>query len=258
MRFAIVCWSLFISGCSTYWWGSAEKGYVNLVDKHTLQFIGDTSMANALELEGVLSSIGKDVHTLYITSGGGDVYGGMKIGELVFNRNLKLVVRTLCASSCANYIVTASHEALVEKGAFVGWHGGSTQPLYTEFGSKPSLLWRFWYWLTDNDIESERDNYVTRWFMEEIAFFNKIGVEQAITIIGMMPNYIDRRDANLFSYNKEALSMLGANICFQDEVPAEYHHDGFKVVQVFELSPRELDEALKLHGSTLKVNGWRD
>ncbi|MCV6621313.1 MAG: hypothetical protein OIF51_06120 [Cellvibrionaceae bacterium] len=144
----------------------------------------------------------------------------------------------------------------MEKGAFLGWHGGSTQPLYADYGSEPSLLRRFWFWLTDRDLDKERDDYIRQWHAEEVEFFNKIGVKQAITIIGMMPAYIDKRDAKLFAYNKELLPKLGANIRFQDEKPAEFLEDGFKVVQVFELNQKELDEALELHECTLQLNGW--
>jgi len=256
MRYLIVLFSLLISACSTFWWGVDDGYFVQLIGKHRLQFIGDTTMENALKLERVLNTAGKEVKTLYVTSGGGAVTGGMKIGELVFERNLKVVVKNLCASSCANYIATASHDTVVEKGAFLGWHGGSTQPLYSDYGSEPSLLWRFWFWLTGRDLDKETDDYIRQWHTEEVEFFNKIGVKQAITIIGMMPAYIDKRDAKLFAYNKELLPKLGANIRFQDEKPAEFLEDGFKVVQVFELSPRELDEALELHENTLRLNGW--
>lgn len=60
--------------------------------------------------------------TLTINSRGGDTQAVMQIGRQVFSHNLKLKVRKIYASSCANYIVTAAKSVLVESSRILDWH----------------------------------------------------------------------------------------------------------------------------------------
>ena len=67
------------------------------------------------------------VTELAIASLGGEVYWGIKIGELVHENGWNVRVRGLCFSSCANYVFPAGREKIIEAGGIVGWHGSARQ-----------------------------------------------------------------------------------------------------------------------------------
>lgn len=58
-----------------------------------------------------------------IESSGGDVSAAIRMAMAISRNQLKLVVRGGCFSSCANYILPASPIVIVERNAFVGFHG---------------------------------------------------------------------------------------------------------------------------------------
>ena len=68
-----------------------------------------------------------EVTELVISSLGGEVYWGMKIGEVVHEKGWNVRVRGLCFSSCANYIFPAGGVKVIEDGGIVGWHGSARQ-----------------------------------------------------------------------------------------------------------------------------------
>ena len=61
--------------------------------------------------------------TLIVDSGGGNMAAALEIGKvLIQNQNLNVVVRDICASSCANYLFLAGHTKTIDHG-IVGFHG---------------------------------------------------------------------------------------------------------------------------------------
>lgn len=195
-------------------------------------FIGDTSMENAELFEKTLINTNKPIEVVAITSPGGDVKGGLKIGRLIHEYGLKVYVMSKCASSCANYIATASQDVTVRKGAIFGWHGGATQNLVMSANNLGAIAF------TDDD---------RKWFAKEWSFFEEIQVNQAVTVLGQMPDQIMDRDSSLFSYDIETLRRLGMNIRFEGGKQAQYAKDGTKKVQIFTFSEGELNKQLKLH-----------
>ena len=224
---------------------------IDLIDKDTVRFIGNTSKENAKLLESILTKHAKEIDTLIVTSSGGEVFGGMHIGQLVHKFDLKVVIERYCTSSCANYLVTASNNVVVSKGAFLGWHGGSTQSMYTPFEEKISWLSRIQRFFRHADYNEDMDTYLLRWQERELEFFEKVGVNQAVTILGMMPGLNEERDSMLFSYDKETLQYLGLNIKFENEEQVELSPDGTKVVQVFNITHDKLKALLKLHNKKI-------
>lgn len=241
---------LIICGCSTA--PKSKISEINLIDDYTVEYIGDTSKSNAKQLESILTNHSNKIDTLVVTSTGGEVFGGMHIGRLVHKFGLKVVVKRYCMSSCANYIVTASNDVIVSKGALLGWHGGSTQPIYSSFETEISWLSQIQRLFSNADDKKEVDTYLLRWQKEELEFFETVGVNQAVTILGMMPGLKDKRDSMLFSYDKRTLQYLGLNIKFENEEQTELSPDGAKVVQVFNITIEKLDALLKLHNK--KIN----
>lgn len=250
MRQLIFILMLLLWGCSSS--PQSKVSEINLIDEHTVEYIGDTSKDNVKRLESILNKHSNKIDTLVVTSTGGEVFGGMHIGHLVHKFNLKVVVKRYCMSSCANYIVTASNDVFVSKGALLGWHGGSTQPIYSSYESETSWLSQIQGLFSYADDKKEMNTYLLRWQKEELEFFDTVGVNQAVTILGMMPGLKNKRDSMLFSYDKRTLQYLGLNIKFEDEKQTELSPDGIKVVQVFNITNENLDALLKLHNK--KIN----
>ena len=250
MRHLIFFPVLLFFGCSSV--AHNDVNEINLIDEHTIEFIGSTSKAKGKQLEELLSKHSRTIDTLVVTSTGGEVFGGMSIGYLVHKFGLKVVVKKYCMSSCANYIVTASSDVTIAKGAFLGWHGGSTQPIYSPIETEVSWLSQILIFLGGNDEDSEMGVYLDRWQNEEINFFETVGVNQAVTILGMMPGLKQKRDSMLFSYDMVTLQRLGLHIRFEDEEQRQLSKDGTKYVQIFKLSNEKLDLLLKLHNQ--KIN----
>lgn len=98
---------------------------------------------------------------------------------------------------------------------------------------------------SNTDDTKEGNTYLLRWQKEELKFFDTVGVNQAVTILGMMPRLKNKRDSMLFSYDKRTLQYLGLNIKFENEEQTEFSPDGTKVVQVFNITNEKLDALLK-------------
>lgn len=70
-------------------------------------------------------TLGHQVTAIVVRSPGGGVNEGMKIGEIIRDRALSVIVYDYCLSACANYFATAAEDLFVMDGAFVGFHGGA-------------------------------------------------------------------------------------------------------------------------------------
>ncbi len=70
-------------------------------------------------------TLGHQVTAMVVRSPGGSVIEGMKIGEIIRDRALSVIVYDYCLSACANYFATAAEDLFVMDGAFVGFHGGA-------------------------------------------------------------------------------------------------------------------------------------
>jgi hypothetical protein len=71
------------------------------------------------------AKISKNIKKIIVTSLGGDVKYGIYIGKDIYDRNLDVVVRDYCFSSCANYIFLAGRKKTIEKNSIIGFHGTS-------------------------------------------------------------------------------------------------------------------------------------
>jgi len=232
----------------------AEESTINLFNSHTIKFIGETSLENADLFEEALSKDPEAIDTLIINSSGGDVIGGMQIGRLVNKYGLSVIVPNFCASSCANYIVTASDNVTIRTGALLGWHGGATQPFYSTLMVNSSWLAKIQLFFSDADEEQSMSDFVDKWQKEEEIFFDLVGVNQAVTILGMMPGLKEQRELSLYSYDPETLNRLGLNITFKGGEQTQLSKEDIKNVQVFTLSKEELNTLLKLHQKLINEN----
>lgn len=225
MRFLLLL-SVLLVGCKTTQQRVAE---ISEVSPGTIYFQGETSKQNVEKFEQLLVTSSQQINTLIINSQGGDVMAGLHFGGLVHEYQLNVVVREFCASSCANYVLTASPHVFVEEQAVIGWRGGSLQPLYVPMDQPPEVA-----------------SYIAKWQTAERQFFDIINVEQAVTIIGIMPGITERHDSAIYSYDAQTLKRLGLHIEFAG-AQTGMSANGEKVAHVFELEESVLNHFLLLN-----------
>lgn len=113
---------------------------------------------------------------LKISSLGGNVMEGLRLGNWVFDNKLDVIIDKVCASSCANYVFPAGKTKYLHKHSALIWHGNSYQedinenyldgeqhavkyreaenafykkidvhPMLAEYGHKEFTFWNFLY-----------------------------------------------------------------------------------------------------------------
>lgn len=63
--------------------------------------------------------------TVVIRSGGGDVDAGILMGRAIHSRRATVIVRNICLSSCAHYVLASASRRVALSGALVAFHGGA-------------------------------------------------------------------------------------------------------------------------------------
>ncbi|GGP86497.1 hypothetical protein [Shewanella ulleungensis] len=240
MRNLLVVLLLALTGCA-----SQPEPFSVVIDPlsaNTIVYSGEINADNVGSFEQLITNSPTKIESLIINSGGGEVFAGIRFGELVYQYELKVIVDKVCASSCANYIATASNDVTVKQGGLLGWHGGALQPLYLSLQQSKNQV-------DKSNLENEQ--FITKWRQAELDFFNKVKVNQIVTVIGMMPGLHDKRDAQLFSYDQKTLKRLGLHIAYEGE-QATHSSSGEYVVQIFSLSPEVLDLLLIQHSKILE------
>ncbi|KVW99848.1 hypothetical protein [Shewanella frigidimarina] len=236
MYYLLLAMLLTLTGCA-----SKQPSFSLVIDPllpSVINYSGEIDPDNVAAFEQSIANSSTQITSLVITSGGGDVFAGIRLGELVYQHKLKVLVDKVCASSCANYIVTASDNVTIKQDALLGWHGGALQPLLYDPESIPLHL-------------KGMKEYVKRWAEAERIFFDKVKVNQAVTVLGMMPGLNDKRNTPLYSYDQQTLKALGLHITFEDK-QATVSKTGEEIVQIFSLSPEVLDTLLLQHAQRLQ------
>ncbi|MBS3896710.1 hypothetical protein [Silanimonas sp.] len=128
---------------------------------------------------------------LHIRSGGGGVPAGHRMGKLVHQHRLAVVVDQYCYSSCANYVFTAGARRTIAEGAVVVWHGNSSQKNLREFDQCGRTVSSF-----DNipmppeEVAARRaDTGRARAQVADLEFFRDIGVDDYIARVGQEPRF---------------------------------------------------------------------
>ncbi|AZG37300.1 MULTISPECIES: Clp protease/crotonase-like domain-containing protein [Shewanella] len=241
MRYLLVALLLALMGCA-----AQQEPFSVAIDPllpSTILYNGEITPENVASFEQLITNSPTKIESLIINSGGGDVFAGIRFGELVFEYKLKVVVDKACASSCANYIVTASDDVTVRNGGLLGWHGGALQPIYVPITSNKQRA--------NKMLRKEADDFLTQWQQAEHDFFQMVKVNQAVTILGMVPGLEEKRDAQLFSYDQQTLKQLGLHITYEGE-QATTSRFGEYIVQIFSVSPDVLETLLTQHNKILQ------
>lgn len=161
---------------------------------------------------------------ILIESQGGSASAGMELGSWIFENGMDVEIDTYCFSSCANYVFPAGRTKFLTPRATLMWHGGVTQPITAEeLGQVLEST------LADMGEEerqgllaahprSELLQQLQQSLMDVVAresnFFEKIGVDQRITVLGHLYERELLRGEGYYigwDYSLEDLERLGVH-----------------------------------------------
>lgn len=133
----------------------------------------------------------RDLHGIVMFSPGGDVEAGIELGTWVKARGLDVTVRTLCMSSCANYVFVAGKRKIVEPGALVIWHGSMEEKWVRDFQETYEALSRHpeksqseTVFLLENKIKYEVTLRLRR---RQAEFYSSMGIDERVTRLSQEP-----------------------------------------------------------------------
>jgi hypothetical protein len=154
----------------------AHAGDWTRVDKQTIKLDGPIK---AGEYDRFLKVWDGSVKELLLNSSGGVTEEGLKIGHVLAQANVKVVVIGVCLSSCANYLFVGGHEREI-RGGLVGFHGN----VKACFGSPAQRAetireMKVKYKMTDAEIKRELAEQDAEIASEE-RFLQIMGVDQAL------------------------------------------------------------------------------
>jgi ATP-dependent protease ClpP protease subunit len=185
--------------------GSASRADVEhrvavSVDGATLTYRGPLHAEGVARLLEAAEAAPEPPRTLVITSTGGDIEAGMRLGNWIFDRGLDVHVPEYCISSCANYVFTAGKHKVVGQTALVIWHGGATQEGLAS-GSPCRYLESPDIPCDEQKLKATLEAMLERVQRMEADFFERIGVTQLITVLGQWPQYDCSASLGPGSYN---------------------------------------------------------
>lgn len=155
---------------------ASPEGRVTLQDK-VISIDGHLSAAILEELVQ-LTEANPDVRHLRVTSKRGDPMAAMQIGYLLQQKKFVIEVTDMCLEACANYLFTAAEERVVHANAVIAWSGGALEHSWI-------YQWRS-YILPG--LKNFATRYADTYLRRETRFFERINVDQHITVYGFDKN----------------------------------------------------------------------
>ncbi len=173
------------------------------VEGDTIFYTGDIHEESIQQVKDLYT---ENITRLVLDSLGGEINNGMDLGDFVFEKELDVEIRNTAFSSAANYVALAAKTLYLNPDSLLGFHGGAIQDAIAYEGISP-------------EEQAALDEYLEASIERETAFYEKIGVNQQITVIGQDEKFDDRaQNAVGYTYTLEALEALGVdNIELIDE-----------------------------------------
>ncbi|MCK9526047.1 MAG: hypothetical protein M0R49_08975 [Limnochordia bacterium] len=160
----------------------------------TVKYVGKINEENVDRLLDLVAA--KPVTELIISTSGGEINGGMTMGEWVYNNNIDVVVEGMCMSSGANYVFTAGRIKTIREGSVVAWHGSILQKSVMSVDDIRATTKTVYEQLPEDvraqfDLETlieqtirDSDEYVAKSKVRQAQFYEKIGVDEYLTRVG--------------------------------------------------------------------------
>jgi hypothetical protein len=150
---------------------------------------------------------------LAITSLGGNVDAGIRLGQWILDNNIDVSIPSYCLSSCANYVFLAGKRKSIAPRAVVAWHGSIEQ---SDFVAKNDLfettISRLK--LNPNDLSAQEFlNQNRKWYegfnrsrLLQRGLFQKLKINPRVMTIGQE---IDGLKRGFWTMSKEAMEQFG-------------------------------------------------
>lgn len=119
-------------------------------------------------------SVDHNFSKVRVNSPGGDPLANIQLGGWIHRQELDIEVYEQCLHSCANYLFTAAQEKTIHPGAIVAWSGGALEESWTQQ----------WQDYLIPGVRHVVEQYLDRFLRREIRFFERVGVDQRITVYG--------------------------------------------------------------------------
>lgn len=173
----------------TLWFCCASTSAKVWQDGSNLHYTGDiTPVQNQQAKQLLVQTTGK-VQQLVIQSGGGNVYAGMDLAEIMLEYQLDLVVDKFCFSSCANYVFIAGKNKFIQPNAILGWHGNAASAKWLDQdidamlpelkGNRSAEKWQ--------QLRRHYDEVIQRAAARETELYKRLGVDPTLLTIGLLP-----------------------------------------------------------------------
>ncbi|MDO6712789.1 hypothetical protein Q4567_18795 [Aliiglaciecola sp. 2_MG-2023] len=147
---------------------NVQSNFFAGIQNDVLVYEGTITKSSNLAIFQAFEKAKEKPKRLIISSPGGDVGAGMELGEWIHSNKLNIEIKNLCLSSCANYVLPAGHIKYLHKDSILMWHGSAWQKK----------------WDTTDSDESFYASYLPKMRKREAAFYNRIGVDNLITVYG--------------------------------------------------------------------------
>lgn len=124
-----------------------------------------------------------------LTSKGGELLAGIRLGEWIHEIKADVAVRGICMSACANYAFAAGNRKFVLPNSLVVWHGNTFEPNFAKVIQKTELHIKELSVAPEKNQKeiSKREQALSRMLYQherEGAFFRKIGLNEYLLRAG--------------------------------------------------------------------------
>ena len=111
----LICSFLTLTSC-----GAASEKHG--LDNSVIRFIGAITETNSKELIAKIEEQNDNESVLIIDSAGGDGLAGIQIGRAIRGKNVTMIVKGVCLSACAQYLLPAARHVTITNGSIIGFH----------------------------------------------------------------------------------------------------------------------------------------
>ncbi|WP_163832162.1 hypothetical protein [Spartinivicinus ruber] len=189
------CFIILISLLSTYTIAQPKDETKVTIDANNITYQGYLS-AKANEKVYNLYNQSKTKPTWFsIKSKGGEIGLGMDLAEWIYKNKLNVKIVDYCFSSCANYILPAGRQLVLEKAAIFGFHG-SVNSKDNDFDKDFSGLDEYINTLPEKDRILTKEKVLKQFQADlirdrkrEINLYKKLGVSPQLPLLGQQEKY---------------------------------------------------------------------
>lgn len=163
--------AVFLSACSS---GSYEDNPASQLHVDGESIFLDGPITNEIVQQLRQLSAEHNFTRMQVNSAGGDPLAAIQLGGWIHRQQLDISVQQECLHSCANYLFTAGANKEIQPGGVVAWSGGALEDSWTQQ----------WQNYLIPGIQHIVEQYLDRFLRREIRFFERIDVDQRITVYG--------------------------------------------------------------------------